>query len=187
MYKADLLDKKRGLDLLSTQVDFESNLKEAHLADTTDISLVHDYTRTRINNVILHIGDLEIFGLVDRPFMHKFGRQLWNDIESFEQIETRWDKSIKTPNFLPELLKSVKESGLRVRHYNNGKANRVYGYIGENFVDVDQIEFRENFLEKCREFEIIDPRETKFKVTKHGDIIEFFKINSPVGVNILFA
>ncbi len=179
MYKSNLLDAKQGLELLQGQVDFERNLKESHLADTTKISIDSVDSHTRTNRIKLHVAGVDIVSLVDRPFIHKFGQQLWNDLDSYEKIEDRWKKAIRNSAFLSELLTAIKESGLKVRYFTDGRLNRAYGYMGENFVDVDQIAFRNDFLEKFKEFEAFDQKDTKFQITKHGDLIEFFNINSP--------
>jgi hypothetical protein len=158
-------------------VKYEKNIKQIDAEKPVRVQLEKGGDSLRLT----HDG-VELEGRVDRPLKHQIGSRIWGKTKEFIEIDCIWQKKFSTdPSGLENDLSSVfKDNDLSIRYETDNKGkNKIYGIVTPHFIDVDQLDFRQNFLKTIRKNTTLKPRSCGVKISQYGQITEFFKIDSP--------
>lgn len=159
---------------LQQLVDFESSLETTELNDSVQVKLSAD-GRT----IDLLTKNHKLTAVVDRPIIHQIGGRAWGRDKSYNEIRKMWAKGFKQRENLQQELSAVfNRFDLVARHYRSSDgSNKIYGVITPNFVDVNQLDFRERFVEETRQKTGITLHSGGVKRYKNGNVVEYFDIN----------
>ncbi|MCS0585340.1 hypothetical protein NX784_27550 [Massilia pinisoli] len=164
-------------NLVQTLVDREKKLRQLDIDLPIKVQLSKDGKRIEViqNNVVLN-------GEVKRPLMHQLGGRAWGQNQDFNSINSTWkEKFYHNCAELEEELETVfRRHELSIRYETDSQGqNQIYGIVTPHFVDVNQIEFREKFIEQTRQSTAIIPESYGLERGKYDEVIEYFKFDSP--------
>lgn len=147
-------------------VDFESKI------------LTEDLTNSSFKFIEPNLGEItksnRRFSIqIDRPFIHTIGKRIWPNLLSIVDILFEWKKS-KVNDLQNEINSVLNKGDYQIKYLNHGAANIVYGIVTRNFVDVNPINFREEFIQEIRKSEFIKENSIKTGFTKFGEVTELF-------------
>lgn len=159
-----LVDREHNLH----QLDIESPVKVKLSKDGKSVEIIH-------NDVVLN-------GEVKRPLMHQLGGRAWGQNKEFDFIRNTWIKKFSSnPGELEEELAGVfRRHDLSIRYETDNQGrNNVYGIITPHFIEVNQREFREKFLDQARQSTGVVLESRGFKIGRFGEVVENFLFDSP--------
>ncbi len=150
------------------QLDVECPVKVQFATNGNTVQFIHD--------------GLVLNGTVDRPLIHQLGARAWGQKQSFKSISELWHKKFKfnRTELEQELAAVFSRYDLTIR-YNTDKRgqNQVYGIVTPRFIDVDQLEFRKNFIDQACLTTGLIPESTGFEKGLFGEVTEYFKFDNP--------
>lgn len=166
-----LIDTKE----LENLVEFEQSVSNIDIEKPIQIKFI----RGKIQ-LITHDA-LKLYGDIDRPLKHQIGGRAWGKNLDFKEINEIWEKKFKdNPSQLESELASVfRRNDLSIRYYTdkNGE-NKIYGIVTPYFLDVNQFDFRQAFLETINKNSSFKPISLGITRKKYGNIVEAFKFNN---------
>ncbi len=157
-------------------VNREHNMHKLDVELPVKVKLSSDGKRVNIihNGVVLN-------GEVKRPLIHQLGGRAWGQNQDFNLIGKTWEQKFfrNCAELEQELVAVFSRNKLSIRYEvdSNGQ-NNIYGIVTPHFVDVNQLEFREKFIEQARESTALIPESRGFSVGAFGEVVEFFNIDS---------
>jgi hypothetical protein len=176
-----MLDEKKLLNPEITPVidlvRFENSIKQLDAEQLVQVKLSIDG-----KTLLLIHGGIKLRGAVDRPLIHQLGGRIWGNDIGYEQIEgIWWGKFATHPRELEDELSTVfRKNDLTVRYSTSARGEHlIYGIVTPYFVDVNQLEFRDKFLEQSCVNNILKPHSLGFKKSEYGEIIELFECDLP--------
>ena len=158
-------------------VNYEKSIKQIDAEGPVTVQLASDGKA-----LLLTHGGVNLHGIVSRPIIHQLGGRAWGSDKSFEQINSIWDnKFSNNPSELEQELASVfRKNDLTIRYETNRRGvNNIYGVVTPHFVDVNQLEFRQIFLEQLRENTALFPKSSGVTTNRYGNVVEYFDFDSP--------
>jgi len=158
-------------------VNYEKSINKIYIDKPVIVQLATDG-----KTLLLTHGDVQIRSNVDRPIKHQLGGRAWGDGMEYKHINNIWEKKFfeNRSELELELADVFKKNDLTIKYKqdNRGK-NNIYGIVTPHFVDVNQIEFRQNFIEQICSITALVPKSENVSISKFGQITEFFKFDNP--------
>ena len=157
-------------------INRERNLHQLDVLLPVEVQLSSDGKKTQI----VHNG-VTLTGEIKRPLIHQLGGRAWGQDKDFESISQIWQqKFVKNRYELEqELANMFKKHELSIRYETDTQGkNNIYGVVTPHFIDVNQLEFRERFIEHSRQSTSLIPESQGIEIGPFGEIIEFFKFDS---------
>jgi len=103
---------------------------------------------------------------------------MWNT-QNFAAISQRWE-SLPAHQLAQELATVFQRHDLVARHYRDANGvNRVYGFVSPAFVEVNPLDFRQQFIEQIRQNTALSPTSEGLTSARNGDVMEWFDFQSP--------
>jgi hypothetical protein len=169
--------KPENHDLLSDLVVFEKNVQEIPVDCRPKVSFGNGGKTISID---LHN---KIFsGNVDRKLIHQIGGRIWAFNSGYDEVQAKWRKAANEDlGYLGSLIADTfTQYDLKIRFTlkPNG-LNHIYGIVTPHFVEVDQLAFRSEFLNKAAGMDSLIPQSQGVYKNKFGNVIEFFNFDSP--------
>jgi hypothetical protein len=158
-------------------VNYEKGIKQIDVEEPVTVQLASDGKA-----LLLKHGSVNLHGKVSRPIIHQLGGRAWGSDKPFEQINSIWHNKFSTnPSELEQELASVfRKNDLTIRYATNTRGvNNIYGVVTPHFVDVNQLEFRQNFLDQLLENTALLPKSSGLTTNRYGDVVEYFDFDSP--------
>ena len=158
-------------------VKYENSIKQIDAERPVKIQLAKDGKILKLT-----YDGVEINGVVDRPLKHQLGGRIWGNKTDFLEIDKIWQKKFSAnPTGLEHELSSVfRKNDLSIRYYTdyNGR-NHIYGIVTPHFFDVNQLDFRQKFLETIRKNTTLKIKSHCITKSTYGQVIENFEIDTP--------
>ncbi len=157
-------------------VNRERNIHKLDVELPVKVQLSSDGKRVQIihNGVVLN-------GEVQRPLMHQLGGRAWGQNQDFNLIGKTWKQKFtqNCAELEQELADVFSRNELTIRYETDSQGqNKIYGIVTPHFIDVNQLEFREQFVEQARQSTALNPESLGFEVGAFGEVIEFFNSDS---------
>lgn len=164
------------VDQLNALVTFERQITDTAIESTPDVRI--DSNGEQLH--ILHQG-LALHGNLNRPLIHQIGGRLWPVAGDFSAIYQRWTTSLRQnkAQLESDITQVFGQHDLKVRHVENRGAREIYGIVTPHFVEVDQLAFRDAFLEEARRGTALTPTTKRVERTPLGNVVEYFQFDSP--------
>lgn len=164
------------VDQLNALVTFERQITDTAIESTPDVRI--DSNGKQLH--ILHQG-LALHGNLDRPLIHQIGGRLWPDAGDFSDISQRWTAGFRQnkSQLESDIAQVFDRHDLKVRHVDKRGAREIYGIVTPHFVEVDQLAFRDAFLEEARRGTALNPNTKRVERTPLGNVVEYFQFDSP--------
>lgn len=162
---------------LTTLTSFE---KALHKVDVEQEVKVH-FSDDGKSLQVIHRG-LEFYGQIERPLIHQLGCRAWGQKKTYAEIERRWKKGfLDNRNTLAsELAEVFKDHDLTIHYYRKASGrNFIYGVVSPDFIEVNQQDFREQFLATLGSTIPLKPRSGGITLSRSGQVIEVFDFNTP--------
>lgn len=164
-------------NLVQALIDREKKVQQLDIDSPIKVQLSKNGSRVEI----IH-NDMVLNGEVKRPLMHQLGGRAWGQIQDFNSINSTWkEKFYRDCAGLEQELETVFRSHeLSIRYETDSQGqNHIYGIVTPHFVGVNQLGFREKFIEQTRQSTAIVPESYGLERGKYDEIIEYFKFDSP--------
>lgn len=175
-YTHNLAEEQKVIAQLTALVNLESTVKEVDI-DAPPTAQMNDSGQALR---LVHKG--RIFqGRVDRPLMHQIGARIWPEAREYSDVARRWQEAFETDKVQLEsaIADSFTRYDLKLRYIEQGGANQIYGIVSPHFREVNQLAFREAFLQEARRSTALVAKTKRLGRTRFGHIIEFFHFDSP--------
>jgi len=159
---------------LNQLVNFEKGLETTSLDKSVQVKLSADGT-----TIDLLLNNRKISATVERPIIHQIGGWAWGSEKKYEEINDLWRQGFKQRENLEQELSAVfSRYDLVARHYRTSDgSDKIYGVVTPNFVDVNQLDFRERFIENIRKKLGVNPQSRGVSRNGYGNVVEYFDIN----------
>ncbi|MCF8070581.1 MAG: hypothetical protein K9L30_18530 [Desulfobacterales bacterium] len=157
-------------------VRFENSIKQIDVDRPVNVRLAKDGS-----GIKLTYGGVEICGAVDRPLKHQLGSRMWMNKTDYSEIEEIWQDRVSTnlSGLENELASAFRKNDLSIRYFTDSKGkNKIYGIVTPHFVDVNQLDFRQNFLDATLNHIAVTPKSCGFERSKYGKVTEFFEFDA---------
>jgi hypothetical protein len=156
-------------------VNFENTMRQLNVEQPVKVQLSRNGKSVQIihNGVVLN-------GAVERPLIHQLGSRAWGKNHNFNVINALWQQKFANNRFEleQELAAVFSRHDLSIRYHTDRGQNQIYGIVTPHFVDVNQLEFRQNFMEQIRHTTALVPESRGIEISNHGQITEFFKFGT---------
>jgi hypothetical protein len=157
-------------------VKFEDSIQQLNIEQAIQVNFSDNG-----KNIQLTYKGKQFYSPVDRPLIHQLGGRAWQNCQKFKDISELWHAKFKqNPHQLEQELSEVFTFYNLTLRYHTDKAglHKIYGIVTPNFVDVNQLDFREQFIEQACQNSMIIPESQGFEKGFHGEVIEYFKFDS---------
>jgi hypothetical protein len=162
-----------GFELLNKRVQFEKSVVAQPIDGPVQVKLAKDG-----KSIAFFHGNISLVAKIERPLIHQLGSRIWG-IQDYSQINTRWQRLIASRQLEQELAMLFQRHDLVARHYQDAAGvNRVYGFVSPSFVDVNPLNFRQQFIEQVRQTTAYSLRSKIFTSAQNGDVTEWFDFDS---------
>jgi hypothetical protein len=160
---------------LTSLVDFEQSVKEMTVGGKVEVTF-----RDANKYIELKYNGNSYYAPVDRSIIHQLGGRIWKDSNDYTYILKKWNESLNSEaKALEDNITSLfRGRDFIVKYYQQGSRKIVYGIVTKNFVSMNQIEFRERFLEISRKKAVLLPISEGITTTRYGAPIEYFGFDS---------
>lgn len=157
-----LVSRENTMQQLNVELPVKVRLSE----NGKNVQIVH-------NGVVLN-------GAVERPLIHQLGGRAWGNNQGFTVIEELWQQKFdhNRAELEQDLAGVFSRHDLSIRYHTDKGQNKIYGIVTPHFVDVNQLEFRKNFIEQTRQTTALIPESQGFRVGRFGEVIEYFDFDS---------
>ena len=158
-------------------VEHESRMQQVEVERPVHFQLSSDG-----KTLLLKYDGLELNGVVDRPLKHQLGGRAWGNSNAFDAIDHIWRQKFSAdPAALEDELALVfTKHDLSIRYHQDAHGkNAIYGIVTPHFVDVNQLDFRRNFLEEIRSNSALQPNSQGTFKSDYGEVVELFDFDSP--------
>lgn len=143
----------------------------------------------RINKLLIkdNILDIEYFGdhyfcFLSPGIICQIGSRIWKN-RNCKEIISFWRDSIgSNPNndALSKIKNVFLENELIIRFFEAGGIGfEIYGIVTENFVQIDQLDFRENFIKNLNKCGFNNPDSGNVFLDKYKNVREIFNFSIP--------
>jgi hypothetical protein len=150
-------------------VDFENKILTDDLNNSSFKFSEKNFGEITKNNKVFSIK-------IDRPFIHTMGKRIWPNISEIIDLHNQWENL--NINDLQNEINSVLNRGeYQIRYTNQGNTNMVYGIVTKNFVNVNPINFREEFIKEISKHKFIKENSIKTGYTRFGEVTELFNFH----------
>jgi len=156
-------------------VKFEDSIQQLNIEQAIQVNFSDNG-----KNIQLTYKGKQFYSPVDRPLIHQLGGRAWQNCQKFKDISELWHTKFKqNPHQLEQELSEVFTRYNLTLRYHTDKAglHKIYGIVTPNFVDVNQLNFREQFIEQACQNSMIIPESQGFEKGFHGEVIEYFKLD----------
>jgi hypothetical protein len=169
-------NERKVIDQLQALIDFEGQVRELTVDNSPRVQLADDGKRLTIS-----ARGIDLQGNVDRPLVHQIGGRIWPDAGDFPEVAERWHTTFRKsrPQLQADIAEIFSRHDLMVRYVEQRGVNRIYGIVTPHFVDVNQLEFREAFMEEARRDTALVATTKRVERTRFGNVVEFFEFDSP--------
>jgi len=161
---------------LESLVEFEQSVKNIDIEKPIQIKFVNGKIQ-----LTTHDG-IKLYGAIDRPLIHQIGGRAWGIDLGFKKINEKWENKYKSnlAELEYDLASAFRKNELSIRYYTDRKGyNHIYGIVTPYFLDVNQFDFRQTFLEAIKENSYIKPISLGItKNKKTGQVFETFMFNN---------
>jgi|GEM_PF-3088717 hypothetical protein len=142
-----MLDSRKVDNLIQNLVNHENSMKQLDVEAPIKVQLSKDGKTIQF----IHNG-LVLNGAVERPLIHQLGSRAWGQNQDFNLIAERWKQMFKNNRveLEQELASTFNRHNLSIRYHSYKGQNQIYGIVIPHFVDVNQLEFRQHFMEQIR-------------------------------------
>ena len=167
-----MLNTAKQLEPLLKRVQFEQRVVQQPMDGLVQVKLTHDgrFAEFRHDQKVL-------VAKVERPLIHQLGSRLWGT-QSYKQISEQW-QSMDAGHREQALASVFSRHDLVARYFVDPMGvNRVYGFVTPHFVDVNPLNFREQFIEQMRLSTSLALRSDGLVSLKNGDVVEWFDFHS---------
>lgn len=161
-------------DTLQNLIDFEKQtigfISEPHANKTVSVKI------TKANIFITIDGNLFV-GMAGRQLIHKFGNAIFKTLHEYRKIEFVWNKMIENGQL--SKLERKAEHLLRTKPYTiryfieQDGTQKIYGIHTDKFVEVNQLDFREEFISVAKESNLLESK-SQLGIDPYGNVIEMF-------------
>lgn len=189
MYTYNSAEEKKVIDQLSALVDFERQVKEIDFDVAPEVHLAEDGKKLKI----VH-GGLAFHGDLDRPLVHQIGGRIWPEAGEYSDVAERWKTSFERSKqrLEADIADMFSRCHLKMRYVEQSGFKRIYGLVSPHFVEVNQLDFREAFLEEARRSTALVAKTGRVGRTRLGNVVEFFHLDSPgfqvdLGYGLVYA
>lgn len=180
MGENNMLDQRKMLNEeyspIMDLVKYENSIKQIDAERPVKVQLAEDG-----KEVLLTCDGVKLNGIVNRPLKHQLGGRVWQK-KKFDEIDTIWQKKFTTnPSGLEhELASAFRNNDLSIRYHTDNKGqNNIYGIVTPHFFEINQFDFRQNFIEAIRKNTTLQPKSQGMTALPYGQVIEFFGIDTP--------
>ena len=164
----------QNLEKLQQLIDFEKQtvgfVSEPHPNKTVEVKVTNE-------KIYITIDGNQFVGISGRGLIHKLGNGIFKTIYKYEQIEYVWNKMLKKgeANILESKIQNyLRYKPLTIKYYiEHDGTKKIYGIHTDKFIDVNQFEFREEFISVAKETNLLEDK-SKFGIDPYGNIIEMF-------------
>jgi len=156
-------------------VKFEATIQQLNIEQAIQVNLSSDG-----QNIQFTYNGVRFYSAVERPLIHQLGGRIWKNCPTFKDVNKLWQYTFKqNPAQLEQALVDIfSRYDLTIRYHTDNKGiNRVYGIVTENFVDVNQLDFRQRFIEQISESSALIPESQGVEKGAYGEVIEYFKFD----------
>jgi hypothetical protein len=161
---------------LATLVDFERSVEKVDVEQPVNVRLL-----TNKKVIRLDYKGRQIFGKVERPLIHQLGARLWPEEGDYFAIRAKWEKlAAESQSILEQNVADLfchHDLQLRVFSGNEGQKS-LYGVVSPHFIDVNQVEFRNAYLEQSAQITQMKARSLGLETDGYGNIVEWFGFDS---------
>jgi len=181
MGENNMLDQRKMLseecNPIMDLVKYENSIKQIDVERPVKVQLAKDGKIIKLT-----YDGVEMNGVVDRPLKHQLGGRIWENTNDFLEIDKIWEEKFSTNPFgLEHELASVfRKKDLSIRYSTDNKGeNNIYGIVTPHFINVNQLDFRQNFIETIRKNTALKLKSNGITKLKYGQVIELFEIDTP--------
>lgn len=165
----------RQLNLLNERVRFEQGVTALPFDHPVQVTLAPDGKSVQFT----HRGRA-FQAKVERPLIHQLGSRVWGSLE-YPEVADRWKRlSANQPSQLQQELAAIFQRHNLVARYYRDKTGveRIYGFVSPSFVDVNPLDFRQQFIEHIRHTTALSPKSEGLIGFANGDVMELFDFHS---------
>lgn len=163
-----LIDTKE----LKNLVEFEKSVSNIDIEKPIQVKFISGKIQ-----LTTHDG-VKLYGAIGRPLIHQIGGRIWGTNLEFKEIDKIWRNKYKTDQaeLESDLTSAFRKNDLSIRYHTDKKGeNHIYGIVTPYFLDVNQFDFRQVFLETIRENKNLNPVSLGIKKNNYGKVIEIFQ------------
>ena len=176
-----MLDQKRvqnsACNPLMDLVNYEKGIQKIDVERPVKIQLAGDG-----KTLLLTHGGVKLHSDVNRPLIHQLGGRAWGSNAKYWDIQNTWDRKFSNnPAALERELGNVfRKEDLTIRYEAKPDGeNKIYGIVTPHFVDVNQLELRQKFIEQIRVNTALVPKSRGIETSYYGDTVEYFDFDTP--------
>lgn len=175
-----MLDQRKLLtgndNLIDSLVSFENTIKQMDVEQAITVKFSN---KGKILSLIYK--GMVFQGQVSRPLIHQLGGRAWRNAPDFKIVNKLWAVKFKeNPNALEQELAEVfNQFDLSIRYTINTKGeNKIYGIVTPTFIDVNQQQFRNQFMQQMEDITGLKPESEGIEKGDFGEVVENFKFDS---------
>lgn len=163
-------------DSLTKLVAFENQVRELPIESAPQVELSETG-----KSLAIHYAGRTLRGDLNRPLMHQLGSRLWPAAAEFSDVAERWQTrfELNKSQLESDIATAFTRHDLTVRYFDRCGAYQIYGVVSPKFVRVNQIDFRNAFLEEVRRSTALVPQTKSVDQNAFGNHVEFFHFDSP--------
>lgn len=157
---------------LAQLVEFETHVQDTPIGGKVRATL-------QLETLTLTHRGVDYVAIIDRPIIHQLGSRIWAHAD-WELINKSWvNLAFSDPQELCQLIEGVfHERQFTLRYFKHKNVNTIYGLVTSRFINVDQLEFRERFIETARRKSPFLLQSLGISKTKCGEVVETFGFDS---------
>lgn len=155
---------------LASLVNFESTIEKIDIEQPIKVQLLTDKRLLKLD-----YRGTQILGSLERPLIHQLGSRLWPEENDFDAINARWKKlAASAPSILEqEVANLFCHHDLQLRVFpGKGSHKMIYGVVSPHFIDVNQVNFRDAYIEQSRQITQVNARSLGIGRDNYGNIVE---------------
>jgi len=172
--------KMETIKLLTDLVDYEKNITDI-LVQKINVSFNNSNS-----SVIITDNKDSYIAQLNKNIIHQICSRIWQNINRFTALD-KWENIINSnPDYLKQLIKiAIEKNPTILRVLKNGNNNIIYGIVGQSYIPVNQIEYRNELLILMKNYNILHI--SKFIINKRSvsEIFQMNEINSKIRLNLL--
>lgn len=157
-------------------VNFETQVNQVAVESAVQVELAVDGKTIRF----IHKG-MTFSGKTERPLVHQLGGRAWKICNrDFSSIEKIWRNKFAADKagLEAELAAVFRQHDLSIRYFHSNGTNQVYGIVSPYFLDVNQLSFRQQFLEQAQQHTSFMPQSRGIQRLSTGEVVEQFSFEA---------
>ncbi len=154
---------------LESLVKAEKTLTNYCIAEDDNIGIAISCDKATIE---ISINSQKYTANLNRAIIHQLVSKVLKGDNAYEKAYPFWKNQItfNQSEFFKSLIVGLKKSNAIIKYFPD---KRVYGIVTPYFKEINQIEFRDNFITELKNVKEFSD-ETKFIVDRYGRLIEIF-------------